>query len=181
MLLLDVMVVQQYDATFGRLPDPSGYDYWVSTTPYDLPLLQQRSSGARLVAGIDALGLARRLTSSSEFKRKAGALSNDAFVASLYETVLHRSPDPSGGRYWRSKLARGTSRASLIASFATSSEAIRKAGKEIEVIVSYETLLGRIPSATRTAALADRLEEGTPFTTIITEVLDSAAYEARVG
>ena len=78
------------------------------------------------------------------------------------------------------RLDHGTSRGQVMLNFSDSSEYIRKQAAEVQLVTAYLGLLRRTPSSAEMAAAVARVEGGTPITTIISEVLASATYAARL-
>lgn len=96
-----------YQAAFNRTPDAGGLGYWI----------------AALDRGATLSDVANGFISSAEFKALYGSNpTNAAFVAGLYDHVLHRVPDQGGNDYWNGLLTQGTSRADVLASFSESPE-----------------------------------------------------------
>lgn len=97
-----------YRAAFDRLPDVEGLGYWIR----------------ELDIGKDFVNvMAESFVASSEFAAKNGSdLNNESFVNQLYLNVLDRAPDTEGGAYWLGQLNGGTTRATMLASFAVSDE-----------------------------------------------------------
>ncbi|WCO69269.1 DUF4214 domain-containing protein [Iamia majanohamensis] len=99
---LTVVVTGLYQQALDRDPDPAGLAHWIT----------QLRSGA-LVNRIAAL-----IYGSGEFYAKAGG-TDTAFVADLYDRILHRAPDPAGQAHWETQTAtrgRGTVAAAFFAS-----------------------------------------------------------------
>ena len=106
-----------YEAILGRAPDPFGYETFNDT----------------LTAGTENhplppdFAVAQALLSSPEYTADFGAaasLSPTAFVTDLYETALHRAPDPAGLQADVNALNAGVSQAQVAAQVALSPEAI---------------------------------------------------------
>ena len=116
----DAQVAQLYEAAFHRQPDLLGLDYWLG----------------QLAGGSSLQSIAQGFLISNEFVTAMGgtpssASANAAFISSLapttfltalYENVLARAPDGPGLAYWEGQLASGASQASVLVSFATSTE-----------------------------------------------------------
>lgn len=97
-----------YRAAFGRSPDVRGLGYWKH-------VLESTSVSIDQVA-LDFL-------SSKESQTLYGnALTNEDFVARLYQNVLGRAGDPAGITYWVSVLERGGSRSGVLLAIADSTE-----------------------------------------------------------
>ncbi len=104
----DHLVYLLYQASFDRIPDYAGFEYWAG------------QADARLLS---ALQLADIFMAAPEFAAKFGANpSNDAYVTELYTNVLGRTPDAAGLAYWEAQANAGTPRDQLLVAFATSAE-----------------------------------------------------------
>lgn len=96
-----------YTAAFDRAPDQKGLGFWLHAAEHGMSLPE----------------MARGFISSSEFAGLYGARPDDsAFVAALYQNVLHRAGDASGVLYWKDALAKGADRADILAAFSESAE-----------------------------------------------------------
>lgn len=74
-----------YQAAFNRVPDSAGLGYWI----------------AMLDKGASGQSVADAFIHSTEFQTLyGGQAGNRAIVNSLYENVLHRTPDAAGLNYW---------------------------------------------------------------------------------
>lgn len=96
-----------YTAAFDRAPDAAGLGFWLNVAE----------------RGVSLPEMARGFIASQEFVDLYGANPDDAaFVAALYENVLHRPGDAGGVRYWMDALGRGADRGDVLASFSESKE-----------------------------------------------------------
>lgn len=96
-----------YTAAFDRAPDQTGLGFWLHTAD----------------RGVSLQDMARGFIASNEFISLYGASPNDsAFVAALYQNVLHRAGDAGGVSYWNDALAKGADRADVLAAFSESAE-----------------------------------------------------------
>lgn len=105
---VEEQVARLYDTTFGRSPDPAGFDDF---TP-------------AIVSG-EALGqAAMTFMASQEFANLYGAApSNTTLVTELYQNTLHCSPDAAGLALFVNALNSGQlGRADLLVSFSESAE-----------------------------------------------------------
>jgi Ca2+-binding RTX toxin-like protein len=157
-------IVRLFNAYFGRLPDKSGLDYW--TGKY------RNGTGLNTISA--------NFAGSSEFKNKYGALSNRDFVLLIYKNVLQRNPDASGVNYWTGKLDRGTSRGVVMTNFSESSEYKRKAQATTDLVVSFRTMLQRVPTGAERTEWEAKLKAGVPRGELLGWLLGQAAYDARV-
>jgi hypothetical protein len=158
-------VARLYFAYFVRSPDPSGLDYWV----------RKYKGGMKLSA------ISSNFAASSEFKNKYGNLSNRAFVEKIYNNLFERNGDTGGINYWTGKLDRREStRGQVMIGFSESSEFKRVRAEEISVVLLYRSLLQRSASSGEFSSQVARLQGGTTVQRLILEIVDSAAYSARV-
>ncbi len=95
-------IARLYIGVLDRLPDAGGEVYW---NHRDLTL---RAMAAYFV-------------DSPEFKEGFGT-GNQAILAALYQTVLGRSPDPSGYRWWLAELESGRPLNDVVVNFTESAE-----------------------------------------------------------
>lgn len=96
-----------YTAAFDRAPDQTGLGFWLK--------MAER--------GVSLPEMARGFIASPEFASKYGAHPSDAaFVAALYENVLHRPGEAGGVRFWNEALGRGVDRGEVLAAFSESKE-----------------------------------------------------------
>lgn len=157
-------IIRLYQAYFGRLPDPSGLDYWV----------RRYVSGGRLVK------ISSTFAASSEFVRTYGTLSNRAFVELVYQNVLGRPGEPSGVEYWTRQLdLRRKPRGQVMLNFSESSEYIRQTAGQVEVINLYTAMLRRIPT-TDEVALWGPIVVASGRAPLIEHLLGSDAYDSRI-
>ncbi len=103
------IVARYYAATFGRLPDRSGFNFWVSS-------LNNDANGAEAAAQFFA--------TSPEFQSLYGeSVSNTEFVDTIYVNVLGRAPEGAGRTFWIDSLNNGAhTRGSVMSFFANSPE-----------------------------------------------------------
>ena len=98
-----------YNASFKRLPDADGLEYWIN----------QFSSGANTIRVV-----ASSFLGSAEFAERYGAnVTDEKYVTTLYQNVLGRAPDTSGLNYWLNQLSSGAeTRYEALLGFAESAE-----------------------------------------------------------
>ena len=98
-----------YNASFKRLPDADGLEYWIN----------QFSSGANSIRVV-----ASSFLGSAEFAERYGSnVTDEKFVNTLYQNVLGRAPDTSGLNYWLGQLNSGAeTRYEALLGFAESAE-----------------------------------------------------------
>jgi hypothetical protein len=159
-------VARLYLAALGRLPDPSGLDYWT------------RRHGA----GTSIRRLAEQFLASPEFARRYGSPTAPDFVDVVYRNVLGRAADPSGRDYWGRRLADGRiSRSELLVQMSESAEHRRVTQPTTEAAVIYLGMLGRAPDAIVVAWWHQRRAEGASLAVLTDVVWTSGSYRARVA
>ncbi|TKD45572.1 DUF4214 domain-containing protein [Azotobacter chroococcum] len=103
-------IARLYDTTLGRAPDVAGTVHWKE-------LLQSGSESLETIA--------TGFMASEEFNTQYGNLSNQDFVAKLYENTLDRPVDADGLNYWTGQLDSGDlNHSQLVVSFSESAEHI---------------------------------------------------------
>ncbi len=105
----DAKMFRLYNASFKRLPDPDGLNYWIG----------KYSSGEN-----DERAVASSFLVSDEFKQRYGAnVSDTTYLNNLYQNVLGRLPDSNGLNYWLGQLNSGAeTRYEVLLGFAESAE-----------------------------------------------------------
>lgn len=111
------VVIREYQAAFGRVPDQAGLAYWVGVVAANPAALATLNT---------------TFANSAEFLGRYGAtattIASPALVTALYVNVLGRQPDATGLAYWSGlKLTA----AQLLQSFAQSQEFINDAAAPI--------------------------------------------------
>ena len=98
-----------YNASFKRLPDSEGLEYWIN----------QFSSGANSIRVV-----ASSFLGSAEFAERYGDnVSDSTYVNTLYKNVLGRDADTGGLNYWLGQLNSGAeTRYEVLLGFAESAE-----------------------------------------------------------
>ena len=102
-------VVRFYVATFGRLPETEGFEFWTA-------LLDDDPSALIPVSAF--------FTTSPEFESLYGeTVTDEQFVTTIYTNVLGRPPEQAGRDFWAGAIADGShTRASVMSFFAQSPE-----------------------------------------------------------
>lgn len=155
-------MVRLYKAYYKRWPDQSGYDYWI----------RKMQNGASLASVSDYFA------QSSEFKRTYGALSNQQFVALVYNNVLGRPGDQAGMDYWLRRLdQKKISRGGLMAQFSESSEFKRKYGLDCDLVGVTLRMLRRPATP---AELAEWNPDETAETLASPIIFESSEYANRI-
>jgi hypothetical protein len=98
---------RMYTAAFDRAPDGPGLGYWIKQLDHHVTLRD----------------LADSFIKSTEFAQLYGDNPSDAaFVARLYNNVLHRDYDQAGFNYWVDVLSHGEARANVLVNFSEGAE-----------------------------------------------------------
>jgi len=124
-----------YEKVLGREPDSGGAAYWTS----------------RVQSGMRITDIGTFFYGSPEYYQRVGG-ANSLYVTSLYQNILHRSPDQSGLDHWVGMLDGGTPPATVAADFYASIESRLDRVGDL-----YRELLGRAPDASGQAYWADQL------------------------
>jgi len=101
-------VARLYYGLLDRAPDRDGLLLWS----------QEIKDGHLSEAGV-----ARAILAAPEYAAHFGAPTDNAFLTSLYDGALGRTPDADGLRHWQDALGHGASRAEIALSIANSLEA----------------------------------------------------------
>jgi hypothetical protein len=158
-------VIRLFRAYFDRLPDRSGLDYWTG----------------RYRAGTSISAISASFAGSNEFKTTYGSLTNRAFVTLIYADVLKRDVDQSGVDYWTKQIdTKAKTRGQVMVGFSESTEYQRQAKPIVDLVEVTTGMLRRIPSADDTTLWQPLLAGGTARTALISSILSSAEYDARV-
>lgn len=123
-----------FQAAFGRTIDPSGRAFW-----------------SRQLQTLSRPEVLARLTGSSEYFRRAGG-TIPSFVDAVYQSVLGRTPDPSGRAFWIRQLEGGRSVQAVARTLTNSNEYRRRT-----VDAAYQQQLGRQPTGAERAAGIERV------------------------
>lgn len=114
----EASIATLYHGIFGRTGDAYGLEFYFNAV----------DRGANLKGIADAM-----LKSAEYTAAHPTAVTNDAFLASLYQNILGRTGDAAGLKYYGDLLTAGTSRADVAAAFADI------AGKQLDTGVGTET------------------------------------------
>lgn len=107
-----------YLAYFGREPERGGFDFWVD----------RYQTGAGLADMSEFFAV-----NSQEFLDLYGNLSDQAFVRTLYQSVLGREPDLLGLQFWTNQLQIGVRRGTVMLSFSESEEFVESTNTIVPV------------------------------------------------
>jgi VCBS repeat-containing protein len=175
------LIYTLYDAFLGRTPDGMGFEGWVAD-------LQNGDS----LSNITLPGF----LDSNEFTHDFGPLSqltDDQFLNDLYETGLHRAPDPQGQQHYEALLANGTSREDVALDIALSPEheqdlqAAFSAGVFVPSLTDtniarlYYGLLDRAPDGPGLSGWEQAAANGVPLDTIAQDFINSSEYQTLHG
>ena len=141
------MTDRLYRAAFGRAADTAGMTEWT----------------ARLGRGASAIRLADALVASTEFRLRYGTLSDAAFVDHLYATVLGRSPDPVNRATWLQRLRSGTSRGTVLATFAAQPAFTQRIAADTRIAQLWFGMLRTAPTAGQIATWRGRSDEAVRY------------------
>ncbi|HWJ62026.1 MAG TPA: DUF4214 domain-containing protein [Acidimicrobiales bacterium] len=159
-------VTRLFYAYFGRKPDPSGLNYW----------LTKRRSGTKLDT------ISSTFAGSNEFKTKYGNLSNNAFVRLVYQNVLGRAGDAGGISFWTKQLdLKKKSRGQVMTGFSESNEHLRRRLGEYTTIDLFFGMLRRIPTADELAQWVPVAVDDEGVTALAKHLVTSQEYADRVS
>ena len=158
-------VARLYFAYFLRAPDQGGLDHW----------RERYRTGTSLAA------ISQAFASSGEFQTRYGAMTNRQFVETVYVNVLGRPGDESGISYWTGQLNAGKkTRGAVMTGFSESSEYIRVRKHEIDAILIYRGMFGRVPTKAEFAHTVARLDDSnSAFLHLISDLLLFPEYTSR--
>jgi len=112
-----------YRAAFDREPDQGGLSFWIKSLDIGVALNQAAADFIR----------------SDEFTQLYGSAPSDkAFLASLYQNVLHRAPDDGGYAFWLDGMAHGVTRATVLQQFSESLENQAQVNEVFVTGVAYD-------------------------------------------
>jgi hypothetical protein len=107
---------------------------------------------------------------------------NDAFVRSLYYSILDRQPDEAGVHNWTQALARGQSRVWVISEFFRSPEYLNRGKNNTEYVRDlYQGVLGRQPDPGGLSHWVNRLNSGDSRQFVLNGFLNSKEYRSRTS
>ena len=133
-----------YLAFFRRLPDLSGFTYWIG---------ERRR-------GVSISRIATLMSQSPEFARTYGPLDDAAFVDRVYRNVLERPADPDGLAFWTSELERGVSRGKVMVQFSDSAENRNRQRLPMHVVVAYGCMLRRMATPEELVTWVAHINDG---------------------
>lgn len=154
-----------YFAYFNRIPDYGGLQYWIG----------------QYKAGMSLCGISESFAASSEFTSTYGSLSDDQFVALVYQNVLGRDPDAGGLSYWLAELAGGMTRGGMMTGFSESAEYKELIGNEVQVTMMYISMLRRAPDQGGFDYWVNDMNAGASILDLINGFLCSDEYCSRTS
>jgi hypothetical protein len=106
---VEAQVARLYDSSFGRVPDPAGWNKWTAALKDGTYTLNQ---------------LAALFPESAEFQQRYGVnVDNATYVNLLYQNTLRRGADPDGFNFWKGQLdSNASTRADMLLAFSESAE-----------------------------------------------------------
>ncbi|CAH1678697.1 conserved hypothetical protein [Hyphomicrobiales bacterium] len=104
-----------YEAMLGRHADSAGVAYWAS----------------RSFSGVDFDAMVSAFLDSAEYAARS-TLDASAWLAALYDNVLHRAADNEGQAYWLAQLDAGLARHEIETAFVLSAEFTESAHKLVD-------------------------------------------------
>ncbi|MBI2709818.1 MAG: DUF4214 domain-containing protein [Actinobacteria bacterium] len=159
-------LVRLYKAVFLRLPDHTGYQYWLG----------------KVRSGMSLRDVAEVFASSGEFRSRYGALSNGDYVDLVYQNVLGRAPDAGGRAYWIGQLQSGLTRGGLMVQFSESTENKARTATTAGIVVVHDAMLGRMISDDSEATWRWKVAAGSAtIESLVRQLRYSDEYAARVG
>lgn len=109
----EAIVGRLYEVLFDREADVPGLEYWLDA----------------LESGMSISGIANSFVESQEFQDANASVSNEAFLANLYQGMAGREADQAGLEFWLTQMEENNfSKADVAVSFAQSAEAIELMG-----------------------------------------------------
>ncbi len=157
-------IVRLYFATFQRLPDYNGLNFWRS----------------QFVSGMSLDTIAQNFAASQEFDLTYGALNTQAFVTTLYRNVLNRAPDAAGLAGWMGFLNRQElTRGQVLARFSESEEHRITTASKVFVEMMYLGMLRRSSEPAGFASWVAQVNANVPRINLINGFLGSTEYRNR--
>ena len=123
-----------YFATFLRLPDAEGYQYWI-----------EREADDWNIADISQF-----FASSEEFEARFGGKDYEALLDQIYREMFGRAPDPEGKQYWLDRLADPNdpvTPGTVLSYFSDGDEAKIVAGTRSEMVALTALFEDRMPTS----------------------------------
>jgi len=166
-----------YFATLDRAPDPLGLNY----------------QSARLDGGTSLIDVAGGFVNSPEFQAVYGPLTNEEFVALLYQNVLDRPAAPEEINYHVNRLQSGASRPEVVVGFSEAPEHILKHIGAVDdglwdidegmasISRLYFGMLERTPETAGLVYYKDALAQGLTVQQVANNFSLSPEFQAKYG
>lgn len=155
---IQALIDGYYRSTLGREADAGGRAHWIKV----------------IRAGTAPATVAADFYASDEYHRRVGG-TDPAWIADLYEELLHRVPDAGGASYWVGQLTAGVPRRDAALAFYQSLES-----RQTRVTGLYQTLLGRDPDRPGRDHWAAQLADGHDLRLSV-NLATSDEYHARAA
>ena len=141
--------------------------------------------------GESAGAIAASIAGSAEGQARTALLSNEAFVAQLYTSILNRAADADGAAFFTGRLGAGGTRAEVTAAFATSIEArsdtagLATRGVVVQDVAAtqvgaaYRAVLGRDVDTSGLGFFTSQLSSGGSLARTVQALASSAEFNQR--
>ncbi len=144
-----------YFATFLRLPDAEGYEYWISQEAGDSSLAE----------------ISQFFATSDEFEARFGGKDYEALLVQIYRDMFGRSPDEEGMQYWLDRLADPddpVTPGTVLSYFSDGIEAKEVAGTRSELVALTSLFEDRMPTDAEIEAW-QQLRQTTSFANAVSQ------------
>ncbi len=128
---------------------------------------------------INAEQLVSNFLGSPEWKLRFGTPSDADFVKLLYRQILLREPTSAEVAFQASALP-ATGRTTMASTFLSSAEFRIGTGPRLLGFLLYAALLGRDPSPEEMNDSVARQRSGTPFQTLVQDIVDGFEFRAQI-
>lgn len=130
-------IARLYMSALDRLPDASGFNYWVG----------ERRSGAKTTQQV-----ADHFVTTTQYAAAYGGLTNTQFVTAVYLNVLGWAPGPADLAYWVGELTSCCTRANVLKRFGETPQAISTLEPQVNVSVGVMSMFRRNPTGSDLSA-----------------------------
>ena len=138
--------------------------------------LFQRNALATSNGVLKPVNLVANFLNGLEYRSKNGNQTADQFIRFLYANVLLRQPSNPEVQGHVDQLNAGMSREQKATDFLNSNEFRNGRGPRLEAFLLYAALLSRDPTPIELPALMQRIQSGTPLTTLIQEIMNTPEF-----
>ncbi len=157
-------VVRLYSSVFDRRPDAGGLRFWIG---------QRR-------AGMSLERMAANFVASAEFDELARATTTEEYIAAVYRRSLGREPDAGGLRFWTDGITSGQFTLDrFIVEVSESAEHKALTDSAVITTLVYLGLQQRTPEPGGFAFWTEQLDNGTPLSSFVANVLALPEYRSR--